>query len=70
MKNPLKTLINEIFKIIFRCPYWRKCPYYDRDKCHEAWIMNGCGKYRKFEDEAAQRVTRLYEEVLKGEKKK
>lgn len=59
MKNPLRSLIDEINKVIYRCPYWRKCPYFDRDVCHEAWIMNGCGKYRKYENEDGERVTEL-----------
>jgi hypothetical protein len=64
MKNPLRELYKEICRVIFRCPYWRKCPHYDRDECCEAWMMRGCGQYRKYEHEEAETVTKLHEETL------
>ena len=63
MKNPLRSLYDEINKVFYRCPYWRRCPYYDRDKCAETWVMRECGKYRKYEKENAERVTKLMEET-------
>ena len=61
MKNPLRSLYEEICKVIFRCPYWRRCPHFNRDKCHEAWINGECGAYRKFENEDGEKTAKFAE---------
>ena len=62
MKNPLTNVCSEINKVIFRCPFWRRCPHFNRDACHEAWIMRDCGQYRKYETQEGQRATKLMQE--------
>jgi hypothetical protein len=64
MKNPLRQLHNGIRKIIWRCPYWRVCPNFDRDKCYDSWVMNGCGKYRKFAQQEVENTTNRYEKII------
>ena len=65
MKNPLGQLYNEILKVFWRCPYWRRCPNFDRDKCYDVEVKRACGKYRKYEDQDAEHITKLHEELLK-----
>jgi hypothetical protein len=51
MKNPIQQFCREVSIVIWRCTYWRKCPYYVREVCCDAWVMNGCGKYKKYQME-------------------
>jgi hypothetical protein len=64
MKNPLRQLFHEICIVIFRCPYWQKCPYYDREECASAWIMRNCGKYKKYELEDGEKAAKQHEAIL------
>jgi len=69
MKNPLRQLYVEICKTFFRCPYSRKCKHYNRETCYQAWIMGGCGKYKKYEQEEGARATQLMEEQKRKQHK-
>jgi hypothetical protein len=48
MKNPLQQLYDYLNEKLFHCEYWRGCPYYNRERCCDAWIMGHCGKYRTY----------------------
>jgi hypothetical protein len=54
MKNPLKQLYARIIELVFHCYYWEVCPYYNKEKCCDAWVMGQCGRYRKYEKENAK----------------
>jgi len=64
-RNPLSKLYQECLKIFYRCPYWRKCPYFNRDKCHEAWIMRQCSRYRQYENQEGEETEKAYQQLLK-----